>query len=189
MSAGAGRIRSLSVVLLPAPFGPRRPKTPPAGMSRDRSSSARCGRGRQNPRRKSFVSRSVRTTVDMGCASAACGVLSDDRYASLLQLEGDRQLEVLGGHDAVRQPDAVDEEGRRRVDAQARRHRRRRGGCPAASRAYSASKSVTPRMRSAAARTRPGSCPGWRRASAAISSYLPRSRAMRAATAASHAAS
>ena len=33
--------RSLSVVLLPAPFGPRRPKTPPAEISNDRASSAR----------------------------------------------------------------------------------------------------------------------------------------------------
>ena len=54
---------SLSVVLLPAPFGPSRPNTPPAGISNDRPSSARCGRGRQKPVRKSLVRRSVRTAV------------------------------------------------------------------------------------------------------------------------------
>jgi len=55
---------SLSVVLLPAPFGPSSPNTPPAGISNDNASSARCGRGRQNPTRKSLVSRSTRATAD-----------------------------------------------------------------------------------------------------------------------------
>ena len=75
-SAGAGSSSSLSVVLLPAPLGPSRPKTPPGGNLERQPSSARCGRGRQNPVEKSLVRRSVRTTVDMrGYFGRAAGAL------------------------------------------------------------------------------------------------------------------
>ena len=42
-------VSSLSVVVLPAPFGPRKPNTSFALDCSDRPSSARYGRGRQNP--------------------------------------------------------------------------------------------------------------------------------------------
>jgi hypothetical protein len=42
-------ISSFSVVVLPAPLGPRKPKTSPGATSIDNRSSARYGRGRQNP--------------------------------------------------------------------------------------------------------------------------------------------
>ena len=56
-------ISSLSVVLLPAPFGPSRPKTPPAGISSD-SVRQRAMRARPpEARREILVRWSVRTTV------------------------------------------------------------------------------------------------------------------------------
>src|SRR6185437_10745992 len=49
-------IRSLSVVVLPAPLGPRKPKTSPDSTSRVSRSSARYGRLRQKPDAYSLVS-------------------------------------------------------------------------------------------------------------------------------------
>jgi hypothetical protein len=42
-------ISSFSVVVLPAPFGPRKPNTSPVAISSDSASSARYGRLRQKP--------------------------------------------------------------------------------------------------------------------------------------------
>src|SRR4051812_19114094 len=97
-------ISSFSVVVLPAPFGPRKPKTSPASTSSVRRSSARYGRLRQNPIAKSLVS----SWVARARTSFRCGAL---------QLDRDRLIEILR-RQAAFDLDAVDEEGRRRLDAQ-----------------------------------------------------------------------
>ena len=52
-------ISSFSVVVLPAPFGPSRPKISPRSTRIVSASRARLGRGRQKPARNSLVSASV----------------------------------------------------------------------------------------------------------------------------------
>src|SRR6185436_4509709 len=100
-------ISSFSVVVFPAPLGPRKPKTSPGATSRLRSSSARYGFGRQKPTRKSLLSARVRTAAS---AKSVGGLL-----AGLLQFELDHALEVLGRHAAAGNAAAVDEERRRRI--------------------------------------------------------------------------
>src|SRR5262249_42092318 len=98
---------SLSVVVLPAPFGPRNPKTSPADTSIDSRSSARYGRGRQKPTKKSLLRSRVRMA---GCATPL--------FRRLLQLGVDQRPEVLRRDAAAGEPFAVDEERRRRVHAE-----------------------------------------------------------------------
>src|SRR5712691_9908333 len=89
-------ISSLSVVVLPAPLGPRKPKTSPASTSSVRRSSARYGRLRQKPTVKSLLSSRV--------ASARTSFRGRVR-----QFVGDRLVEELRRHHAF-ELDAVDEE-------------------------------------------------------------------------------
>src|SRR3990170_3512547 len=63
-------ISSLSVVLLPAPLGPRKPNTSPGSTDSVRPSRARYGRGRQNPTRKSLVRSSVSIAAPKSFSSA-----------------------------------------------------------------------------------------------------------------------
>src|SRR6185295_2103736 len=93
---------SFSVVVLPAPLGPRKPKTSPASTSSVRRSSARYGRLRQNPTAYSLLSSCV--------ASAATSF-----RCRALQLDPDRLVEVERRQAAL-DLHAVDEEGRRRLD-------------------------------------------------------------------------
>ena len=126
-------ISSLSVVVLPAPFGPRKPNTSPGSTARDRQSSARYGRGRQKPTCSPWTARgsrlhawserrtdlrrvpsAYRRQLDglehrraptFGCAAVAC-FSSCAMATSMIPAAAPRHL------------DAVDEEGRRRVHAE-----------------------------------------------------------------------
>src|SRR6185295_12728084 len=100
---------SFSVVVLPAPFGPRNPNTSPGSISSVRLSSALYARFRQNPTAKSFVS----SCVDSACTS----------FRGALQLVGDGLIEVLRRQRAF-DLHAVDEKGRSGLHAKlaAQRH-------------------------------------------------------------------
>src|SRR3954464_572755 len=89
-------ISSFSVVVLPAPLGPRNPNTSPAPTSSVSRSSARYGRLRQKPIAKSFVSSRVARALTS--------------FRSVCELVGDGLIEELRRHHAF-QLDAVDEEG------------------------------------------------------------------------------
>ena len=104
-------ISSFSVVLLPAPLGPRKPKTSPASTLRVSASSARYGRGRQKPTRKSLV----KPSVSIAGIGVVGGYLPPDTAP---QLPGDGGVEELAAQ--TRQPHAVHEEGRRAADLQLR---------------------------------------------------------------------
>src|SRR2546430_3227903 len=101
---------SFSVVVLPAPFGPRNPNTSPSLTSSVRRSSAGYGRLRQKPTAKSLVRSNVARAANVNrrvrkarrrfyvSASSACSAVNVSSLGRrVLQLVRNRLVEVLRG--------------------------------------------------------------------------------------------
>src|ERR1043166_1957618 len=88
------RMRSFKVVVLPAPFAPRKPKISPRPTVKDRPSSARTLRLRRKPTSESFVRSLISTAGEVIYSTSGIGrTVSGDKPPACYYVKVVRDVE------------------------------------------------------------------------------------------------